>query len=115
MSNQDQVIEIVEIKRPSHSLQNDEMVRINKYAELMEEFLTESANKEFKELFPKFHITLVCDKLGLTGVHKSAFEGLEAKKILEHINWRTFLLRTRKMHEGFLKEAERQKKIAVKD
>ncbi len=115
MSNQDQVIEIIEIKRPSHSLQNDEMGRINKYAELMEQFLAEPANRDFKDLFPKFHITLVCDKLGLTGVYKSAFEGLQAKKILEYINWRTFLLRTRKMHEAFLKEAERQKKIAVRD
>jgi hypothetical protein len=114
MSNQDNVIELVEIKRPSHKLQNDEMVRINKYAELMDEFLEDPGNKAFKELFPQYHITLVCDGLALTGVHKSAFEGLVAKKILDRINWNTFLLKTRKMHEEFLKEAERQKKLAVK-
>jgi hypothetical protein len=114
MSNQDQVIEIVEIKRPDHALQNDEMERINKYIKLMREFLKEPGNQTFAELFPKFHVTLVCDQLGLTGVYESAFEGLIDKKILEHVNWRTFLLRTRKMHEEFLKEAERQKKLAVK-
>lgn len=37
MSNQDQVIEIVEIKRPKHALQNEEMERINKYVDLMDE------------------------------------------------------------------------------
>ena len=114
LSNQDQVIEIVEIKRPEHALQNEEMERINKYVELMDDFLALDGNKDFNNLFPKFHVTLVCDKLGLTGVHKSAFEGLVRKGILEHINWRAFLLRTRKMHEAFLNEAKRQKELAVK-
>lgn len=115
MSNQDQVIEIVEIKRPAYALQNEEMVRINKYADLMKDFFEEPLNKAFKESFPKFHITLVCDKIGLTGIYKTAFAGLERAHILEQINWRTFLLRTRKMHEEFLKEADRQKKLAVKE
>ncbi len=114
MSNQDQVIEIVEIKRPKHALQNEEMERINKYVDLMDEFLNLDGNEDFKKLFPKFHVTLVCDELGLSGVHKSAFEGFKKKEVLEHINWRTFLLRTRKMHEGFLNEAERQQKMAAK-
>ena len=114
MSNQDQVIEIVEIKRPKHSLQNEEMERITKYVDLMVEFLNQDGNNDFKSIFPKFHVTLVCDELGLTGVHKQAFLGLERNKVLEHISWRTFLLRTKKMHEGFLNEAERQKNIVVK-
>jgi len=115
MSNQDQAIEIVEIKRPSHTLQNEEMERISKYVELMREFLAEPGNQEFRQLFPTFRITLVCDSLGLTGGLKLAFEGLVNSKVIEHINWRTFLLRTRKMHEQFLKEAERQKKLAAKE
>jgi len=115
MSNQDQAIEIVEIKRPSHTLQNEEMERISKYVELMREFLAEPGNQEFRQLFPTFRITLVCDSLGLTGGLKLAFEGLVISKVIEHINWRTFLLRTRKMHEQFLKEAERQKKLAAKE
>ena len=114
MSNQDQVIEIVEIKRPKHSLQNEEMERITKYVDLMTEFLDQAGNKDFKNSFPRFHVTLVCDELGLTGVHKQAFLGLERDKVLEHISWRTFLLRTKKMHEGFLNEAERQKRIVAK-
>jgi hypothetical protein len=114
MSNQDQVIEIIEIKRPKHTLSNEEMERINKYVDLMEEFLALPGNKDFRELFPKFHVTLVCDRLGLSGVHRAAFDGLVGRGILEHVNWRTFLLRTRKMHEAFLNEADRQRKMAVK-
>jgi hypothetical protein len=114
MSNQDQVIEIVEIKRPHHTLTNEEMERINKYVDLMDEFLSLPGNKDFKDLFPHFHVTLVCDKIGLTGVHRAAFDGLANKEILEHINWRTFLLRTRKMHEAFLNEAARQRQLAMR-
>jgi hypothetical protein len=114
MSNQDQVIEIVEIKRPKHSLQNEEMERITKYVDLMIDFLNQAGNKDFQNIFPKFHVTLVCDELALTGVHKKAFKGLESDKTLEHISWRAFLLRTKKMHEGFLNEADKQRKRAVK-
>lgn len=37
MSNQDQVIEIIEIKRPQHALTNEEMERINKYVDLIDD------------------------------------------------------------------------------
>lgn len=80
----------------------------------MTEFLNLPGNKDFSDLFPEFHVTLVCDKIALTGVHRAAFDGLVGKGTLEHINWRTFLLRTRKMHEAFLNEAERQRKLAMK-
>ena len=109
LSTQDNVIQIIEIKRPNHSLENDEIKRINTYLELMDEFLRQAGNEDFREIFTKFHLTLVCDKIGLTGVYKTAFNGLKDNNKLTHINWRTFLLRTRKMHEAFLNEAERQK------
>jgi len=115
LSSQDTVLQIIEIKRPAHGLENNEMDRINTYVDLMKEFLDQAGNQEFKRLFPKFHVTLVCDKLKLTGVHKTAFEGLQAEELLTHINWKTFLLRTRKMHESFLKEAERQRQNAAKE
>ena len=114
LSNQDNCIEIIEIKRPKHSLENEEMGRIDLYVELMDKFLSEPGNQEFREMFPSFHVTLVCDKLGLTGVYKRGLEALVNTKRLTHINWRTFLLRTRKMHEAFLNEAERQRRDAAK-
>lgn len=114
LSSQDNVIQIIEIKKPAHTLANEEMKRINNYFDIMTAFLDDPGNKAIRELFPKFRITLVCDKLGLNGVYKSAFENFESKGLLEHINWRSFLLRTRKMHEEFLREAERQKENAAK-
>ena len=95
------VIQIIEIKRPDHALDNDEMERINKYYELMRDFLNTAGNEEFKRKFPNFHVTLVCDHLNLSGVHRSAFDGLINEGKLEHITWTVFLLRTRLMHQDF--------------
>ena len=67
LSNQDQVIEIIEIKRPKHALQNAELDRIVKYHDVMESFLSKKGHEEFLKLFKGFHITLVCDEIGLTG------------------------------------------------
>jgi hypothetical protein len=114
LSNQDNAVQIIEIKKPAHVLANAELDRIVTYVKLMREFLNEPANHEFKELFPKFHVTLVCDKLGLSETHQTAFEGLIQKRELTHINWRSFLLRTQRAHEDFLREAERQRKNAAK-
>ena len=113
LSSQDNVVQIIEIKKPNYALTNDEMDRINTYAELMDDFLKLPGNKEIRNVFSQFHITLVCDKLDLSGVHKKAFEGFTRDGMLTHINWRVFLLRTQKTHEEFLDEAERQQRYAA--
>jgi hypothetical protein len=112
-SNQDDTLEIVEIKRPFHALTNAEMDRVDLYWRLMEQFLDDPASQEFRRRFPKVHITLVCDELALKGVTRTAFDGLKQQGALTHINWRTFLLRTRRAHEDFMNEAERQRRLAL--
>lgn len=112
LSTQDQVIQIIEIKRPKHDLTDEEMGRIGNYNVIMQDFLADPGNTEFKAKFPTFHITLVCDGISLTGVYRSAFEGMQTDRKLTYMNWRTFLLRTHQMHDAFLKEAERQKKLS---
>jgi hypothetical protein len=108
-------IEIVEIKAPGHNIGPDDFDRMNTYVDLMKEFLAQPGNKAFKDAFPRgFHVTLVCDGVALKGTHRTAFEGLQDKKILTHLNWKSFLLKTRQMHESFLKEAEKQRKNAAK-
>jgi hypothetical protein len=114
LSSQDAAIQMIEIKKPAHALQNDEMERIQKYIDLMDEFLNMDGHSDFKKAFPEYHVTVVCDKISLTGVHKSAFDKFKKEKVLTHLTWITFLARTRKMHEAFLKEAERQRKHAAK-
>ncbi len=113
MSNQDNAIQIIEIKQPHHKIVDEEIDRIVKYRDLMDEFINLPGHEDFKKLFPQFHITLVCDGFALDGTHKQAFEGMRNSKQLQHITWDTFLLRTRKMHNSFLDEAERLKKEAT--
>ncbi|MBI2788987.1 MAG: hypothetical protein HYX59_09930 [Elusimicrobia bacterium] len=116
MSNQGGIVQIIEIKRPGHALENKELDRINKYIELMREFLQAKGQEPFRKLFQDVHVTLVCDKLALTGIHDTAFKSLsKLDGDLTHMNWTTFLLRTRQTHQSFLDEAERQRSIEVKD
>lgn len=112
LSSQDDTVQIIEIKRPHHKLTNAEMDRIVRYYDLLRQFLDEDGNQGFAEKFPKYHITLVCDGLALTGSQRAAFNGYKKSDDLTHITWKTFLLRTRQAHEEFLKEAARQKKLA---
>ena len=114
LTSQDNVLQIVEIKPPDHIMINDDMDRLNNYVEAMREFLNDPANASFSEYYSSFHVTLVCNKERLSGVHKGAFEGLKSSGQLTHISWSVFLLRTKRTHEGFLKEAERQKSLAAK-
>ncbi len=113
LSSQDNGLQIIEIKRPMHKLTNDEMDRIISYNKAMDEFLNDPANAEFKSIFLSFHVTLVCDDLSLTGAQEISFNSYLKNGTLTHINWSTFLLRTKKMHEDFLAEAEKQRKNVI--
>jgi Histidine kinase-, DNA gyrase B-, and HSP90-like ATPase len=113
MSSQDSIIQIIEIKKPHHTFADIEMVRLQKYADQMSNFLDDPAHREFKTTYHNFHITLVCDTENLNGIAKGAFSKLVDDKKLTFIDWATFLLRTRKMHQAFLDEADRQKKNAA--
>lgn len=113
LSTQDGVLQIIEIKRPSHRFEDEEMGRLNNYVMQMTNFLNEPNHSTFKELFPRFHVTLVCDGEKLTGLAKTAFDGLRNNGTLTYIDWTTFLLNTKRMHEAFLQEAERQKRDAA--
>ena len=114
MTTQENSVEIIEIKKPEHALQNAEMDRIATYHDTMDAFFHEHDGKDILRGFEKFHITLVCDRLALKGAQKIAFEGMRDSGGLTQVTWPSFLDRTRKMHEAFLTEAERQKKNAGK-
>ena len=109
LSSQESIAQIVEIKRPKHALTNDEMGRIVTYHDNMESFLRDPAHETFRKSFQGFHITLVCDRLALTGLAQAAFNGYIANQRLTHMNWAAFLLKTEEVHQDFLREAERQR------
>ena len=114
MTIQDSVVELIDIKRPGHTLENNEMDRIVSYHDSMDSFFADRAEDELLRGFERFHITLVCDKLNLKGAQKVAFSGMQSSGGLTLVSWGAFLKRTRKMHEAFLKEADRQKSDAKK-
>lgn len=105
-------IHIIEIKKPNWSFTNDEMDRLQKYVETMQLFLTDDGHKKISEIYRDFHIDLVCDGMNLSGIYKLAFEGLESNGKITRYNWSDFLMRTKLMHEDFLKVATRQRMIA---
>ena len=113
LSSQDFGLQIIEIKRPSHTLQNTEWDRIQVYIDLMDRFLNLPGHEEFKRIFKGFTVTVVCDEIGLSGSQRKAFEAYKADRTVEHITWTAFLRRTQHMHREFLVEAERQKALAV--
>ena len=105
LSTQEGTAQIVEIKRPQHALTDLEMERIIDYDECMQSFFNDPVNADFKRYFNGFHITLVCDDLKLSPVFRRALDGIRGR--FTHINWKNFLLRTRMVHQDFLREAQR--------
>lgn len=98
-------LQIVEIKKPKHSLTDPEMNRIATYHKLMERFLDD--NKDFKKLYHGgFHITIVCDALSLSEVYREAFDSYCDKNKWTRISWDEFILRTRRMHKSFISARE---------
>ena len=100
LSSQDDGLQIIEIKRPEHKLNNAEMDRIIAYVTTMAEFLDAPENAEFRRIFREFHVTLVCDGIALSGAQGVSFDSYVRDGRLRHINWSTFLLRTELMHRG---------------
>jgi len=109
LSSQEGTVQIIEIKKPHHRLSNPEMDRIVTYYENMEAFLEDPGHERFRRHFSDFHVTVVCDHLGLTGTHRAAFDGYRAQSKLTHVDWAAFLLKSEQVHQDFLSEARRQR------
>ena len=109
LSSQEGTVQIIEIKKPHHKLSNPEMDRIVTYYENMEAFLEDSGHAEFRRHLSDFHVTVVCDDLGLTGTQRAAFAGYLARRKLTHMTWAAFLLKSEQVHQDFLSEANRQR------
>lgn len=114
LTNNGSILQIIEIKKPRHDLNNDEWERIQTYIDQMEAFLNDDGNKQFRDIYNDFNITLVCDRQKLSGSHLNSYKAYVEKKKLNHITWDSFVGRTKNMHGEFLEEAERQKRIKVK-
>lgn len=112
LSSQEGIAQIIEIKKPGHRLKNNEMDRIVSYHDNVGSFLREEGNQKISEFFNDFHITLICDEISLTGSQRAAYEGYRASGKLTRVNWSSFLSQTQTVHQDFLAEAQRQKRLA---
>jgi hypothetical protein len=113
LSSQDFGLQIIEIKRPQHTLNNIDWDRTQVYIDTMNKFLDHPGHQEFKDIFKRFTVTIVCDHLNLSGAQDRAFRSYLADHTVEHITWTAFLRRTQHMHQEFLAEAERQRALAI--
>ena len=112
LSNQEGKLQIIEIKKPGHRLSNDEMNRIGAYYDNMKAFLEDAAHDKFRQHFNDFHVTVVCDSLGLSGVWATAFGRYLDQGKLTHMDWAAFLLKSEQVHQDFLEEERRQRTTA---
>ena len=113
LSSDDFGLQIIEIKKPKHRLTNAEWDRVQVYIDQMQAFLDVPGNRDFRNIFKRFTVIIVCDQVGLSGSQLKAFQAFEGEKQVELITWGGFLRRTRRMHEEFLDEAERQRKLEI--
>ena len=103
-------IEIVEIKRKSHTLTNKEWKRLEVYIGPLEDFWNE--NERVRKQFPGgVHATLVCDGFSLGRTERNAMEGLEGREALHERNWHEFLDGAREAQDDFLSERDRMRQL----
>ena len=102
-------IEIVEIKKLKHSLQDDEFTRITGYIESMEKFLKE--NQDYQREFGGVHTTLICDEVGLSRNNTIAFDALERDQRLKRRTWLEVLRATKTAHQEFLDRWDELRRI----
>lgn len=99
-------IEIIEIKPPGHTFNSEDFKRMHVYVDKIEEYLNK--NHKFHDLFPSVHITLICDKIRLEGVDRTAYNSLEReKKVLVRKTWDELLDDTKESNKDFIRAKDK--------
>lgn len=109
--SQDGVLQLIEIKRPKHCIDDTEWERVQNYFDQLKDFFENPKHTDFLSIASSYHITIVCDGDKLKGSAKKAYEAYKKEGLLTVIDWSSFLLRTKQTHQIFLDEAERLKSI----
>jgi hypothetical protein len=80
----------------------------------MNKFLAVPGNKALADRFSGgHHITLVCDKVSLSGQAKLAYQKLVDDGVLSQHTWLVFLQKTVQVHQDFLDVADEERKRVV--
>ncbi len=91
-------LEIIEIKKPSWSLKNDEFDRAHGYLKAVQKFLRE--NPRIAQDFKDPHLIIVCDKIGCT--NEAYVDLIEKDPTISHKTWTEVWDYTKKVHADFL-------------
>ena len=102
MLNHEGRIEVVEIKRPGHKLNNGEFDTAMEYLTAVRDFIAET--REVRELFHDANLTIVCDDLNL---NPSRAEPIRTSPNVNHKTWHDILQATTRSHEDFLGEVRK--------
>ncbi|MCY3801690.1 MAG: ATP-binding protein [Chloroflexi bacterium] len=98
MLNHEGRLEVIEIKRPQHSLTDGEFGRAFGYLTAVRDFIDETT--EVRTLFRKAQLTIVCDSLNLDAMGQNT---IRTDDEVSHKTWFDLLQSTSRSHEDFLK------------
>ena len=97
MLNHEGCLEIIEIKRPQHSLTDEEFDRAFKYLQAGQQFIAD--NEAVRSLYREARLTIVCDKLSLGAVYARV---VETDPAITRRTWHDLLQTTKQSHNDFL-------------
>ena len=98
MLNHEGRLEVIEIKRPQHSMTDEEFDRAFGYLTAVRDFISETV--EVKVLFPDTKLTIVCDSLNLDALRENT---IHKDSDISRKTWHDLLQSTSRSHEDFLK------------
>ena len=97
MLNHEGRLEVIEIKRPQHSMSDEEFDRAFGYLEAVDTFI--SANETVKRMYPEARLTIVCDQFGLDDIRGRL---VETDPRISRRTWHDLLEITKRSHGDFL-------------
>ena len=98
MLNHEGRLEVIEIKRPQHALEDEEFDRAFQYLTAVRAFIKETS--AVRESFSVARLTIVCDSLNLDALRENS---IRTDADISHKTWHDLLESTSRSHEDFLK------------
>ena len=92
------IIEIIEIKRPSRKLDDNSFDSLFNYYDIMKEYINDNSTSGFT----KIHITLICDQILLNRKNNDHLKKMENSGDLIRKDWMTMLEQVKQANEDFL-------------
>jgi len=115
LASEDTRLEVVEIKKPKHILDQSDAERFIRYFEYLDDFFESPLNKDITKVFPDgYRITVVCDgRKDLSFQSRKTIENYEKQSKINFISWAVFLKNASMAHQDFLEAFKRNQNLAL--